>query len=166
MCIRFASIRIEWSATFQLLEYQFLSLFYIDKQRKNKLWYWIFYYRLFVTWTCAMGFDGSCSMTSLIMTFWAITISIDDSSSHLWWVACIFVPPVTQSCRRMKGPNRHGWLVVLRRIFCEHSDRGYLLYSWVVTFPFSVCYLLVEDRSSCTSRFCIILFVFILIILI
>lgn len=69
-----------------------------------------------------------------------------------WWVSCIFVPLVTQSCRRMKGPYRHGWLVVLRRIFSEHNDYGYLLYPWVATFSFYAFYLLVQGRSFCISR--------------
>lgn len=57
-------------------------------------------------------------------------------SAHIMVSHVVSVPPITQSCHRMKGPNRHGWLVVLRRIVGEHNDHKYLSYSWVVTFLF------------------------------
>lgn len=57
-------------------------------------------------------------------------------SSHLMVSHVVSVPPITQSCHRMKGPNQHGWLVVLRRIVGEHNDHESLSYSWVVTFLF------------------------------
>ena len=69
------------------------------------------------------------------------------------WVACIYVPPVTQPCRRTKGPNRHGWLVVYVEFFDEHSDRGYFFIPVSSNIFFRFFYVLDQDRASCTSRF-------------
>ena len=41
----------------------------------------------------------------------------------------------------------------IRRILHEHSDHGYPLYPWIVTFSFYVFYLSVQARFSCASRF-------------
>ena len=79
-------------------------------------------------------YNDSCPLTNFLRDDELISHLKNDVLRIYSWVACIFVPLVTQSCRRMKGSNRHEWLVVLRRTFVEHSDCGYLLYPRVVIF--------------------------------